>query len=665
MRKISLLFCVLCACMMAHAETINGITYSLYSSGDQFTAEVVALDEDPYEYRGDIVIPSTVDYDGVTYTVTRIGYQAFKEDSVTSIVLPNTIKELAGSAFAYCYYLASINLPEGLEIIDSDAFWWCRSLTSLTLPSTLKEVGYYAFEYCLGLKTITIPNSVEKMGGWICLGDTLEAPVYNNKFFVNLPYGYAENYTIPDGIEVICEAACYENHHLKSVTIPASVKTIENYAFDECDSLTSVTLSEGLEVINDRAFANTAITSLALPASLTSLSASALPATLETLTLAEGSEYFYMSGGCLIKKDDNSLVFALKGATLPEGIVEIGNYAFQNRSDLTEFVVPSTVKTIGHYAFDGCDNLTSITLPEGLTTIGNYAFQYCKNLKSVTLPSTITNLRYADGLFYKCHRLESVTILCEVDYLPQAFFLYCDSLKSFTLPESVKDYGYNAFRDAGFTSPVHNSHLFARMPQGYKGAYTIPDGITKVGRYAFYMCDSLTEISFPASVHKIDNEAFWGCYSLTRIAVPEGVDSIDSYAFEDCHNVETLILPSTLTYIEGCAFAFYDESKLKEVYNYAVTPYEFEAWDDPFTGVPNVDQIKLYVPDESVEAYKAALIWKDFDVQPMAETPTGLEESSSLQGGDRGRLTNKVIRNGQLLIEKNGKIYNVVGQQLR
>ena len=142
MRKFFLL-CALCACVLTaqadnyYYETIDGISYELYENGDTRTAVVQALDEEPYYYKGDIVIPATVDYDGVTYTVTMIDQYAFQyNDSVTSITLPNTIKTIGSEAFRDCYQLASINFPEGLEEIYGYAFWNCRSLTSITLPST-------------------------------------------------------------------------------------------------------------------------------------------------------------------------------------------------------------------------------------------------------------------------------------------------------------------------------------------------------------------------------------------------------------------------------------------------------------------------------------------------------------------------------------------------
>ena len=666
MRKFFLL-CALCACVLTaqadnyYYETIDGISYELYENGDTRTAVVQALDEEPYYYKGDIVIPATVDYDGVTYTVTMIDQYAFQyNDSVTSITLPNTIKTIGSEAFRDCYQLASINFPEGLEEIYGYAFWNCRSLTSITLPSTLTYLDWYAFEWCTSLRNITLPNNLQYVGGHVFLGDTLEAPVYNDKFFVFLPYNYTESYTIPDGIETICYAACYDNNRLKSVVIPSSVKTIEGEAFAYCDSLTSVTLNEGVQSIGDYAFLETAITSIALPASLTNLKASAFPSSLVTITVAEENPSYYMSGGCLLAKGTDALVFAPVGATLPEGVKEIGAYAFASRQDLIDFVVPSTVTKIGNYELNNCQNLKSINLPEGLTSIGSYVFNYCYELKSITLPSTLNDLSYASGMFAYCHKLESATILGNPTYIPDQFFYDCDSLKSFTLPESVKECSASAFcYSEGFTSPVLNSHLFASMPKGYKGEYTIPEGITEICDYAFYQCDGVTDVHFPSTLHKVGQEAFLGAYSLTRIELPEGVDSIMYYAFDACESVETLILPSTLSYIESYAFSFFSESKLKEIYNYATTPYEDPWWDLPFQDIPNLDQIKLYVPEGSVDAYKAAFWWQDFDVQPMPAIHTGLQNGEAeLQG-------RKLLRNGQLLIEKNGKIYNALGQQVR
>ncbi|MCR5050301.1 MAG: leucine-rich repeat domain-containing protein [Paludibacteraceae bacterium] len=659
-KKISLFICALCASVLTVTAQVyvDGIAYECSYDGENYTAGVIQ-GENPY--TGDIVIPDSIEDDGHTYSVIEIKDNAFQySESLNSVVLPKTMKKIGSEAFHNCVNMTSIALNEGLEEIGSDAFGSCEKLESLTLPSTLKYIRDWAFEHCYSLKSLTLPEGLEEVGGNICTADTPEAPVYNSKFFAFLPYDYAENYTVPDGIEIICGDAFKDNKSLKSVSLPTSVKLIRYEAFVRCENLTSITLNEGLEIIEYGAFSYTSLTTIALPASLNYIDPSALPGTTEAVTIAAGNENYSATNYCLIEKSTGLLIYAGKGATLPEGITEIGISAFKDRTDLTTFVVPSTVQSIGSYAFSGCSNLTNITLPEGLKWISSGMFDGCSSLKSVTLPSTITNLDNAEYLFKNCSQLENVTILCPYTYIPNNFFLYCDSLKSFNLPESVQGIGSEAFRYIGLTSPVSNSHLFARLPENYQGAFAIPEGTTKIGNHAFYNCDSLTEISFPSTLTDIDFEAFWGCTLLKRIELPEGVERIGSYAFEDCHDVETLILPSTVTLIEGSAFAFRSESKLKEVYNYAVTPCEFYDWDNhPFFEVPNIDQIKLYVPKSSVDDYKAAYRWQDFDVQPMPEVATGLVN------GEAKAAYRKTLRNGQLLIKKNGHIYNAQGALIR
>ncbi len=132
--------------------------------------------------------------------------------------------------------------------------------------------------------------------------------------------------------------------------------------------------------------------------------------------------------------------------------------------------------------------------------------------------------------------------------------------------------------------------------------------------------------------------------------------------------VEKILLPASLSRLNQYAFAFYDFTNLKEIWNYAATPLDLNAqgisdvsalWYNLYTDTDPAN-IKLYVPAGSVDAYKAAEVWKEFDVQPMSNVPTAISNVQS----DKVQCT-KTLRNGQLLIEKNGQIYTVDGRLVR
>ena len=662
MKKIITFFAalaMLCAAMPVKAQTyVNGIAYELHPVTDSTGYAVVIANYDT-PYKGNIVIPDSVTIEDVTYAVTTIGARAFEDcDSVISITLPNTIKAIMSSAFHDCHLLSSINLPEGLEEIRDDIFWSCWSLTELTLPSTLKQLYAYAFEDCPKLRTINFPESIEVVEGYLFINDTLSAPVYNSKYFAHFPPDYATSYSIPDGIETILSSAFQDALSLTSVTIPSSVKYIQHYAFYNT-GLTSITLPEGVLEIGNGAFMETPITSLHLPASLTDIAPDAFPASLTTITVDAANDNYYVANNCLLKKGSGELVYVPDGATLPEGLLEIGDRAFMGRT-FTSFTIPSTVTRIGIEAFSGCQYLDTIIIPEGVTSLGNNVFFDCTRLKKVTLPDGLKEIpNYA---FYNCRHLEDINVPSSLKKIGNNAFQSCYELKSFDLPESVYEVQNEAFVGSGIQQPVYNSHYFAYLPQIYKGIYTMPDQIEVIAPYAFYYCDSLTEVIMPTTLRTIGLEAFWGCTSLTKLDIPASVDSILTYAFEACENVETIILRGSPSFYEDYVFAFYDNSKLKEVYNYAETPFEFTSQGEPFFYVPDKDQIKLYVPAASVDAYKAALYWQDFDVQPMPEVPTAIGNVESRESNVESR---KILRNGQLLIERDGKTYNTLGAQVK
>jgi hypothetical protein len=159
----------------------------------------------------------------------------------------------------------------------------------------------------------------------------------------------------------------------------------------------------------------------------------------------------------------------------------------------------------------------------------------------------------------------------------------------------------------------------------------LPEGMTTVGDVAFALC-SFTSLTLPASVTRIGKMAFAECVYLEKIVLPAGLTTIGDYA------------------LGGTA--------LKEVHNNALTPQVISS--EVFMEV-NISQCKLYVPAASVEAYKAAKVWKEFLIEAAPEEqPTGLDNVQS----DHVQCT-KVLRDGVLYIMHNGTLYNVQGQRVK
>ena len=243
--------------------------------------------------------------------------------------------------------------------------------------------------------------------------------------------------------------------------------------------------------------------------------------------------------------------------------------------------VEYSVTCIGALAFNSFgeySNLTSVTIPNSVNRIEPEAFGGCSNLTSVNIPNSVTEIAY--GAFDRCNGLTSVHITdleawCRISFgSHDANPLYCahhlylngEEVKDLVIPNSVTSLGMCAFEScSGLTS------------------LTIPNSVTSIEKYAFAECSGLTSVSIPNSLTSIGTGIFEGCSSLTSVTIPNSVTSIGAYAFANCSNLE-------------------------EVYCIAENvPVLFS----PFQNC-HLENITLYVPAASLDAYRNAEQWKDF-----------------------------------------------------
>ena len=193
-------------------------------------------------------------------------------------------------------------------------------------------------------------------------------------------------------------------------------------------------------------------------------------------------------------------------------------------STVSDGSITYSVMSIGSNAFYDCRGLTSITIPEGVTSIGNYAFHVCTGLTSITIPSTVTsNGQYA---FYNCTGLTEIVV-------------------------DPDNQNYSSSNGVLFN---RNGTEIILYPKGRTGDYSIPEGVTSIGNYAFHVCTGLTSITIPSTVTSIGQYAFYNCTGLTSITIPEGVTSIGNYAFYVCTGLTSVTISSTVTSIGDHAF---------------------------------------------------------------------------------------------------------------
>ena len=237
------------------------------------------------------------------------------------------------------------------------------------------------------------------------------------------------------------------------------------------------------------------------------------------------------------------------------------------------------------------DGIGRIYFDKPITTIDSFFLSSDQSLlESVIIPNSVTTIE--SSAFSDCSSLTSVNLGNSVKSIGNYAFDGCSSLTSINIPDSVTSIGYNAFRDCSSLKSV-----------------TIGNSVTSIGSSAFSDCSSLTSVNLGNSVMTIGYNAFYNCDSLTSIDIPDSVTSIGSSAFSDCSSLKSVTIGNGVTSIENGAF----EScyNLASVYCKATTPPSL-GYSSYFTFYENASGRKIYVPRNSVDAYKSAAGWKDY-----------------------------------------------------
>ena len=631
--------------LVANVGTIFAWDYERVQIGDLYyyldvanqTAEVtsqLSWSSDNYSGLTAATIPASVTYNSVSYSVTSIG----------------------NCAFQLCTGLTSVTIPNSVTSIGEGAFGDCTGLTSVTIPNSVTSIGERAFYGCSGLTSVTIPNSVTSIGD---KAFSLVANIVYSGSATGLPWGarsingYVDGYLVYSDETKTNLLAC-SSAATGDITIPNSVTSIGDYAFHGCSSLTSVTIGNSVTSIGDYAFAYCSIlTSVTIGNSVTSIGD-------------------YAFAYCSI----------LTSVTIPNSVTSIGGYAFYNCSGLTSVTIGDSVKSIGYAAFYDCTGLTSVTIPNSVTSIEAEDFRGCTGLTSMEAPagfydipevewpnctkilnhvivnggeltenallfinrsyktlrtldvSGATNTEFADEAFKGYYNLTELKLPAGLQKVSYMMVAGCKNLQSIEIPESVEEIEQSAFEDCRSIQTI----TFGGAPAGAPGRFNAPAAST-------------------SQLRRIGNWAFYNAHELQNLEIPEGVTEIGDGAFYGCTYLEEMVLPSSVQSIGDNCFALC--AKLTKITCNAVTPPTIQA--KTFYDVKR--QIPVYVPDECVDAYKNDVYWQEFDIQGQSNMPHGLEEiSSSLQGGDRGRL---ILHNGQILILRGDKTYTLQGQEVK
>ena len=531
-RHLLLLWVALLTTLSTHAYDFQSgdLCYNITGATTVEVTYQGEWDETSYQGLTIATIPATVTYNGITYSVTSIGFYAFGDCSaLTSVTIPNSVTSIGNNAFYYCQSLTSITIPNSVTSIGEEAFKYCESLTSITIPNSVTSIGDRAFRGCSSFPVV----------------DNLR---YADTYLVEAVDKSLSTYTIKAGTKWIGSYAFSSCYSLTSITIPNSVTSIGEGAFDYCSSL---------PVVDNVRYADTYLVE-------------ALDKSLSTYTIKVGTKWI----GSRAFDDCSSLT----SLTIPNSVTSIGNYAFKGCSSLTSITIPNSVTSIGDYAFSYCSSLTSVTIPESVTYIGYYAFDYCSSLTSVTIPNSVTSIGgYA---FSYCSALTSVTIGSGVEFVGADAFYNCSALTKTNYTGDIAGWCAIQWGNSSANPICYSENLFINDVEVKD--LVIPDSVTSIGNYAFFGCSNLSSVIWNAkncadpssndyapfyesrstiasfifgdSVEHIPAYLCYGMSALTSITIPNSVTSIGNCAFSNCTGISRLSVPNSVTEIGSDAF---------------------------------------------------------------------------------------------------------------
>ena len=437
-------------------------------------------------------------------SVMSIGRYAFCDcSSLSSIIIPNSVMSIGRYAFRGCSSLTSVTIPNSVTDIGVGAFMNCSALTSVTIPESVTSIGRYAFDGC---DALPVENNLR----------------YADTYLVGAVDRTLSTYSIKEGTKWIGHDAFKDCSRLTSITIPNSVTSIgDYYAFGGCSSLSSVTIGNSVTNIGYQAFYGcTNLTDIIWNAKKCSDFAYDKKgqkifesSNIKSFTFGKDVEYIpaYL---CLMMSNLTSVI-------IPNSVTNIGLGAFYGCSSLNSVTIGNSVETVAKGAFFECSSITSITIPNSVTSIGDRAFEGCSALDTIsinaTTPPTLGEKALSSvSICYipMCTQVDYVNSNWN-DYVDtfEEYLLYAGSYGP-NINWKYKD-SKLSLSGTGNISKL-DCTPWELLIDSIK-EIEIENGITKIPADAFSNYTKLNKIILPSSLEEIGSNAFANCRRLYEI----------------------------------------------------------------------------------------------------------------------------------------------------
>ena len=560
---------------------------------------------------GNITLPTSVSYNGVTYSVTRIGNYAFYQcsDLTGSLTIPNSVTSIGNSAFCLCDgFRGSLTIGDNVTTIGNEAFSGCGGVHynvgftgTLTLGASVATIGNSAFAYCDGFTgSLTLPNSLTSIGDDAFAGCD----------------GFTGSLTIPNPVTSIGSYAFGNCEGFSgTLTIGTGVTSIGWAAFSQCTGFTHVKYNAtncGAISSSDTPFVGCGGT-LTIGTNVASIPLHIFdegdfsPVNFNAVNCADvdlPSPFENCSGALVIGNSVTRIpanmfndCIGFTSLTIGNSVTEIGACAFRYCSYSSyglsgNLVIPNSVTTIGSYAFDDCSHFAgyTLTIGTGVTSIGTGAFRHCGFSQVNYNATNCANVTSSTKPFEGCGG--TLIIGSNVTRIPAYLFYQCSGFTgSLNIPSSVISIGDSAFSNC----------------TGFSSSLSIGNNVNTIGASAFYKCTGFTSLSLGTSVNTIDMYAFYQCSGLLgTLTIPASVVTIKTYAFALCSGLQSVNIGSN---VHSIAYgAFYNCNGLASMTVFPETPPTLN--ESVFYNVSKT--IPVYVPCGSLEAYQSAYGWNEF-----------------------------------------------------
>ncbi|MBR1548209.1 MAG: leucine-rich repeat protein, partial [Prevotella sp.] len=505
--------------------------------------------------------------------------------------LPDGITFIGNSCFSECQSMEDVNIPAQIETIENDAFYGNAVRTApILFPSTLKTIGYNAFAYNRMVKNITFSEGLEAIRG----------SAFSNCNAV-------ESIKLPESLTTL-EGNAFEGcDSLVEFAFPASITEVPNYILYHCDKLQKVVLAAGTTSIEYGAFSQCP--------QLSDINIS------DMNTLGFVGAYAFENTG-------------FTTMTLPNSITQMDYSTFHSCKQLTSINVPTGIDYVPANFCENCEQLASVTMHDGIRTIRHTAFYGCPTLAAVDLNDKITSIEY--NAFRGCASLQLDKLPDSLTYIGSSAFYQCQSLTgALAIPAGVTVIESDAFNTTAIT------------------AATLPEGITQMGSGVFAHCKQLATVTLPTDMTRIESYTFQECTSLEQIQIPDGLREVGYGAF-DQSGLASITLPDSLSVIESYAFSSTQLrefrvpdglhgdpgswtwaycKQLKTIYLGRNQDYSLLTDFTCLYGCDSLQLLRIYsatpprcysyylnyrqncvleVPEDQVELYRQADVWKEF-----------------------------------------------------